>query len=97
MINEPDVTGKTPVDYATEGKTPRCYTVEREVVYMYMYGEEIYTDERKHSASSSLEVVLTPTCSCAFLHKEIQHPVIRYTAKFFVVTKLEEDSIIMGG
>lgn len=76
MINEPDVTGKTPVDYASEGKTPRCYTVERELVYMYMYGEEIYADKRKHSASSSLEVVLTPTCSCAFLHKEIQHSVM---------------------
>lgn len=26
MINEPDVTGKTPVDYAGEGQTPRyCY------------------------------------------------------------------------
>ena len=49
MINEPDVTGKTPVDYATEGKTPRCCTVEREVVYMYMYQETNCTDERTFS------------------------------------------------
>ena len=26
MINELDVSGKTPVDYASEGKTPRCGT-----------------------------------------------------------------------
>ena len=97
MINEPDVTGKTPVDYATEGKTPRCYTVEREVVKTCTCMAKKFALTRKHSASSSLEVVLTPTCSCAFLLKEIQHPVIRYTTKFFVVTKLEEDSIIMGG
>lgn len=32
MINEPDVAGKTPVDYASEGKTPRCCTVERKGV-----------------------------------------------------------------
>jgi len=45
MINEPDVTGKTPVDYATEGKTPRCSTVEREEVYLY---QEKIVPRREH-------------------------------------------------
>ncbi|KAJ7388702.1 hypothetical protein OS493_036141 [Desmophyllum pertusum] len=33
MINEPDVTGKTPLDYATEGKTPRHDWLKRHLHY----------------------------------------------------------------
>ena len=32
MINEPDVAGKTPVDYASEGNSPRCCTGEKGIM-----------------------------------------------------------------
>ena len=57
MINEPDVTGKTPVDYATEGKTPRCciYCRDGSGIDTCMCPEEKFVLTREHSVSSAPE------------------------------------------
>lgn len=55
MINEPDVTGKTPVDYTTEGKTPRCRMYCRERGGIHVCPEKKFVVTREQSASSSSE------------------------------------------
>jgi len=82
MINEPDVTGKTPVDYATEGKTPRYCSVEREVVYLY---QEKIVLIREHSFVENIQPIFLRGSSYTYLHKEIQYLVIRCTIRFFVI------------
>ena len=57
MINEPDVAGKTPVDYATEGKTPRCciYCRDGSGIDTCMCPEEKFVLTREHSVYSAPE------------------------------------------